>query len=157
MIYQICDVMMSISTWDRVHFWIYLLNHNSSNHQTWPIDRFTWRQYFSEIFWIIWNTRATFQAISNVATCSNYLITNYAKYPDNFFFILSQFLPFYHTNNPQNQNFVKMKKSPGDIIILLKCTKIMIINILSQNNPKNQNFEKMKKALEILSFYTCVP
>ena len=26
MIYQICDVMMSISTWDWVYFWMYLLN-----------------------------------------------------------------------------------------------------------------------------------
>ena len=25
-------------------------------------------------------------------------------------------------NNPKNQNFEKMKKSPGDIIILHKCT-----------------------------------
>ena len=39
-IYQICDVMMSISTWNEVHFWIYLLNHNSLSHQTWPIDRY---------------------------------------------------------------------------------------------------------------------
>ena len=31
MIYQICDVMMTIKTWDRVHFWIYLLNHNLSS------------------------------------------------------------------------------------------------------------------------------
>ena len=37
--YQICDVMMSISTWYRLHFWIYLLNHNSLSHQTWPNDR----------------------------------------------------------------------------------------------------------------------
>ena len=28
-------VMMSISTWDRVHFWIYLVNHNSLTYQTW--------------------------------------------------------------------------------------------------------------------------
>ena len=27
MIYQISVVTMSISTWDKVHFWIYLLNH----------------------------------------------------------------------------------------------------------------------------------
>ena len=40
MIYQICYVMVSISTWDRVHFWIFLLNHNSLSHQTWPIDRY---------------------------------------------------------------------------------------------------------------------
>ena len=26
MIYQICEVMMSISTWDQVHLWMYLLN-----------------------------------------------------------------------------------------------------------------------------------
>ena len=29
MIHQMCDVMISISTWDTVHFWIHLLNHNS--------------------------------------------------------------------------------------------------------------------------------
>ena len=29
MIYQICEVMMSISAWDRVHLWIYLLNNNT--------------------------------------------------------------------------------------------------------------------------------
>ena len=33
------------------------------------------------------------------------------------------FLPFYPTNNPKNQNFEKMKKQPGDIIILHKCCK----------------------------------
>ena len=37
--------------------------------------------------------------------------------------ILSDFLPFYSTNNPKNQNFEKMKKIAGDIIILLMCTK----------------------------------
>ena len=36
MFYQICDVMMS--TWDMVHFWIYLLNHNSLTDQTWSTD-----------------------------------------------------------------------------------------------------------------------
>ena len=40
MIYRICDVTMSISTWDEVHFWIYLLNHNLWSDQTWPIDRY---------------------------------------------------------------------------------------------------------------------
>ena len=39
-IYQICKVMMSISTWDRVHFWIYLLNHNSLSLHAWPTDRY---------------------------------------------------------------------------------------------------------------------
>ena len=40
-----------------------------------------------------------------------------------FFAILYHFLPFYHPNNLKNQNFEKMKKTPGDIIILPKCTK----------------------------------
>ena len=38
MIYQICDIMMSINTWDRVHFWIYILHCNSESQQTWSID-----------------------------------------------------------------------------------------------------------------------
>ena len=68
MIYQICEVMMSISTWDRVHFWIYLLNHNSVSYHTCPT-----------IFWTIWRIGAKFQGLFNIATCFNYLITSYVK------------------------------------------------------------------------------
>ena len=39
-IYQINGVTMSISTWDKVHFWICLLNHKSWNHDTWTVDRY---------------------------------------------------------------------------------------------------------------------
>ena len=39
-----------------------------------------------------------------------------------FFVILGHFLPIYPTNNLKNQNFEKMKKTPGDIIILHICT-----------------------------------
>ena len=39
MIYQSCYIIMCISTWDRMQFWIYLLIHNSLSKQTWPIDR----------------------------------------------------------------------------------------------------------------------
>ena len=39
-----------------------------------------------------------------------------------FFIILDDFLPFCPPNNPKNQNFEKMEKTPGDII-LHKCTK----------------------------------
>ena len=34
-----------------------------------------------------------------------------------FFVILGYFMSFYLSNNPKNQNFEKMKKAPGDIII----------------------------------------
>ena len=46
MVWQIRDIMISISTWDRVHFWIYLLNHNLLSHQTWLIDRYKQGQQF---------------------------------------------------------------------------------------------------------------
>ena len=39
-----------------------------------------------------------------------------------FFVILGHFLPFYPPDDPENQNFEKLKKTPGDIIILHMCT-----------------------------------
>ena len=60
---------------------IYLLNRNSLSHQTWPIDRYKQGQYFSGIFWTILRTGAKFEAFFNLATCSNYSITNYIKIP----------------------------------------------------------------------------
>ena len=47
----------------------------------------------------------------------------YGAWQTEFFVILDHFLPFYPPNNPKNQNFEKLKKTPGDIIILHKCTK----------------------------------
>ena len=75
------DVMMSIGTWDSVHFWIYLLNHNLLSHQTWPVDRYKQGQQFSGIFWKIWRNVAKFRAIFNLATCSYYSLTNYVMIP----------------------------------------------------------------------------
>ena len=39
-----------------------------------------------------------------------------------FFIILGHFSPTDPPNNPKNQNFEKMEKTPGDIIILHLCT-----------------------------------
>ena len=36
---------------------------------------------------------------------------------------MGYFLPFYLPNSPKNENFKKMKKNPGDIIILHNCIK----------------------------------
>ena len=38
-------------------------------------------------------------------------------------FILGHFSHFYPPNSPNNQNFLKKKKTPGDIIMLHMCTK----------------------------------
>ena len=93
-----------------------------------------------------------------------------------FFVILDYFLPFYPPNNPKNQNFQKLKKAPGDAIILHRCTindNYMMYgswdtecdgqNILSFwtmfcpfNNPKNPNFEKLKKVPgDIIILHKC--
>ena len=41
--------------------------------------------------------------------------------------ILGHFLPFDSPNNPNNQNFEKMKSEPADIIFYTNAPKIMII------------------------------
>ena len=92
--------LMSVSTLDRVHFWMYLLNDNSLTHEIWSVDRCQQGQYFSEIFWVIWKTGTKLQTLFNFATCSNYLITNYVKFPVSF-----QVSLYYHCN--------KIIKGPG--------------------------------------------
>ena len=61
MIYQICDVMMNITT---------------LSHQTWLTDRYKQGQYFSRIFWTIWRT----EAIKPLPICYNYSVTNYVDF-----------------------------------------------------------------------------
>ena len=84
-----------------------------------------------------------------------------------FFVILGHFLPFHPPNNPENQNFKKLKKIQGDLIILLTCTindnhmmygsrdvehkqNFFILDCLlpfyPPMDPENQNFEKAKKT-----------
>ena len=46
----------------------------------------------------------------------------YWAWQTEFFVILDYFLPFYLPNNPKYQNFGKIKKTPGGIIILHMCT-----------------------------------
>ena len=70
MIYQACAVI-NISSWDRVHFWIYLLNHNSISDHTLPTDRYKRGQYFSAAFWTVWRTGVKLQVLSNLAPASN--------------------------------------------------------------------------------------
>ena len=96
-------------------------------------------------------------------------------------FSLGNFLHFYPRNSPKNENFKKMKKTPGDIIILHNCTKnndcklhcswdmahdwcncyfsfwaifCLFTTITAQ---KIKISTKKRKNLEISSFYTSVP
>ena len=94
--------------------------------------------------------------------------------------ILDCFLLFYPPNNPKNQNFEKLKKLPGDIIIwhtcIIKDNHIMysswdmkrdgqnflsfwtvILPFYSPNNSRNKNFEKLKsKSGDIIILQMCI-
>ena len=94
---------------------------------------------------------------------------------------MGYFLPFYPPNSPKNQNFEKMNKMRGDIIILHMCTTnydqmmygswdmvcdrcncyfsfgAIFCSFALLTAQKITIFKKWKKHLEILSFYTCVP
>ena len=90
------------------------------------------------------------------------------------------FLPFYPPNNPKKQNFEKMKKTTGYIIILHRCTinhnHIMYVSWDMEHDRQNflsfwtivctftplttwkiKILKNWKKLLKILSFYTYVP
>ena len=45
------------------------------------------------------------------------MVSDISSMTDRIFCHFALFLPFYPSNNPENQNFEKMKKAPGDIII----------------------------------------
>ena len=101
-----------------------------------------------------------------------------------FFLILDHFLPFYTPvppNNPENQNFEKMKKATGDVIILHKCTinnNHMIYGSYEMWSAPGRFFlsswaifcpftpltawklnisKKWKEVLEISPFYSSIP
>ena len=94
------------------------------------------------------------------------------------FFILGYFLHFYLPNNPENQNFEKMKKTAGDIILYddIWCMIPEIWSVkdsffsdfapffaLSPPPPPPLTTQRIKilknekKPLEISSFYHSVP
>ena len=55
-----CDVTISISTQDRVYFWVYIWSSESFDQEIGPTNRFNHGQYFLEIFWMIWRTTVNF-------------------------------------------------------------------------------------------------
>ena len=107
-----------------------------------------------------------------------YIVPEIWHMTDIIFFILVHFLPFHPPNSPKNQNFKKMEKTSGDIIILPKhpknhdhmlyCSWDMVCDrcnyfsfwaIFCPFTPltaqKIKILKKWKKHLEISSFYMC--
>ena len=65
-----------------------------------------------------------------------------------FFVILDHFLPFYPTNDPKYQNFEKVEKLPGDIIILHRC-------YINYNHMMHGSWDTKRNGQNFLSFWTC--
>ena len=63
------------------------------------------------------------------------------------FVILDHFLPFYLTNNLENQNFEKMKNMPEYIIILYMC-------IINNNHMMNDSWDMEHDRQNFLLFWT---
>ena len=98
----------------------------------------------------------------------------YGVWQTEFFIILDFFffLPFYPSNNPENKNFGKIKKTPGNIIIYHKwqsydvwlmrygARQTLWVIFCPFTPLKTWNIKilkKWKKCLEISSFYTSAP
>ena len=64
-----------------------------------------------------------------------------------FFVILGHFLPFQPPNNPKNQNFEKLKKASGDIIILH-------MRIIKDNYMMHSSQDMKRDGQNVLSFWT---
>ena len=65
----------------------------------------------------------------------------------NFLSLWTIFCPFTPPNNPKNQNIEKMKKTPGDIIILHMCTT-------DDNHMMNGSWDMERDGQNVLSFWT---
>ena len=132
--------------------------------QNFKIKKNTWRYYHFTHVYHKWQSYDVW-------------FLRYEAWWTEFFVILDCFLPFYRTNNPKNQNFEKLKKTPGDIILHMSTINYnhmmygswdigrdrQIFVILEHFLPiyplKTQRIKilkKWKKRLEILSFYTSV-
>ena len=97
---------------------------------------------------------------------------------ENFLLFWTIFLHFYPLTNSKNQNFEKMKKRPGDIVILHMCTTndnhmmygswdmerdgqnllsiwTIFCTFIPLTTRKIKILKKWKKHLTILSFYMC--
>ena len=157
--------------WDRhnfLSFWAIFLPFYPPNITNFEKnEKITWRYYHFTHVYHKWQSYDVW-------------FLRYGAWQTEFFVILDRFLPFYPPNNPKNQNFEKLKKTPGDIIILHMCTindnhimygfwdiKCDRQNFLSfwtifcpftpLTTQKIKILKKWKNHLEILSLYTCVP
>ena len=109
----------------------------------WKSKQHTWRYYHFTNAYHKWQSHDVW-------------FLRYEMQQTEFLIILHHFLPFYPPNKPKNQNF-KIKKKPGDIIILHMCTtndNHMMYSSWDMNQD-GQNFLSFQTVFSL--FHTCVP
>ena len=164
MIYSSWDIEQNILTLHNRHnflsFWTAsfpFTPYGPRKSKFWKNEKSNWRYYHFTNVYHKWQSYDVW-------------FLRYGVQQTEFFVILDHFLPFYPSNNPKNQNFEKMKKLPGDIIILHRCnindnhmmygswdTEHDRLPFYPLTTQKIIILKKWKKHLEILSFYTCAP
>ena len=100
-----------------------------------------------------WKNEKKYLDILSFYICVPYVTIVWCMVPeiwsvtDRIFCQFGPFLPFYHPNIPKNQNFEKLKKTPGDIIILHMCTT-------NENHMVNGSWYIKRDGQIFLSFWT---
>ena len=135
--------------WDRqnlLSFWTIFCSftpYELKKSKFWKSKQHTWRYYHFTNAYHKWQSHDVW-------------FLRYEMQQTEFLIILHHFLPFYPPNKPKNQNF-KIKKKPGDIIILHMCTtndNHMMYSFWDMNQD-GQNFLSFQTVFSL--FHTCVP
>ena len=86
------------------------------------LQKFVEMWYTSSIYFVYISCIHLVQFLSTKCV-HNFPVGDMKRKEQNIFVILADFLLFYSIKNPNNLNIKKMKKPPGNMIILHKCTK----------------------------------
>ena len=130
-------------TWDWVHFWVYLLYHNSLCQLTDIIQGNNVQEFFKQL--------ERLGLSFNTPTCSNYSIINYVKIPLFHLHLLShsslshQTCPIDSISQGNNfQKFFKQFKGLGLSYNIATCSKYLIINYVKI--PLFHFFQKVNRG-----------
>ena len=135
-------------------FLIYLLNHNSLSHQTWPINWYKQGQEILGIFRTIWRTGATLQIIFNLATCSNYS-TNSVRIPVfHFFEKVNKGQLKVHQQSSSSQENNMLKISHWNTFYFLRYANVRYVKNLFTNIQKQKNILKISLLFKKFTNFT---
>ena len=111
-----------------------LLTNNPKNQNLEKIKKSAWRYYHFTLLHHKWQSYDVW-------------FLRYQVWQTEFFVILGYFFALLPPNYPENQNFEKMKKIPGDIIILHMST-------LNQNHMMYDSWDMERDRQNFFSFWT---